>query len=182
VIPPRHGLSHRQQRSRQRPRRSARLTRAGVVVLHRDIREPNDNGARGTGRNRIGTRRGRIRDRRGDLHRSRGIPVGAQHRDAPIPAPHPIRVSPWPPSRTSPVGAVATRWRGRPRSSKGSRRGTSTVSRLRPSRDLDAENRSYNALLTAVRAIGERANAELKQRWLCLRRIRRCPQPSGAAS
>jgi len=42
-------------------------------------------------------------------------------------------------------------------------------------RDLDAENRSYNALLTAVRVIGERANAELKQRWRCLRRIRLCP-------
>jgi len=39
-------------------------------------------------------------------------------------------------------------------------------------RDLDAENRSYNTLLTAVWAIGERANAELKQRWRCLRRIR----------
>lgn len=46
-------------------------------------------------------------------------------------------------------------------------------------RDLDAENRSYNALLTAVRAIGERANAELKQRWRCLRRIRLCPHRIG---
>jgi CRISPR/Cas system-associated protein Csm6 len=42
-------------------------------------------------------------------------------------------------------------------------------------RDLDRENQSYNMLLTAVRAIGERANAELKQRWRCLRRIRLCP-------
>lgn len=42
-------------------------------------------------------------------------------------------------------------------------------------RDLDVENRSYNTLLTAARAIGERANAELKQRWRCLRRIRLCP-------
>jgi hypothetical protein len=42
-------------------------------------------------------------------------------------------------------------------------------------RDLDRENQSYNMLLAAVRAIGERANAELKQRWRCLRRIRLCP-------
>lgn len=46
-------------------------------------------------------------------------------------------------------------------------------------RDLAVENRSYNALLTAVRAIGERANAELKQRWRCLRRIRLCPNRIG---
>ena len=46
-------------------------------------------------------------------------------------------------------------------------------------RDLHAENLSYNALLTAVRAIGERANAELKQRWRCLRRIRLCPHRIG---
>ncbi len=32
-----------------------------------------------------------------------------------------------------------------------------------------------NTLLTAVRALGERANAELKERWKCLRRIRLCP-------
>ncbi|MGB5150888.1 MAG: transposase family protein, partial [Mycobacterium sp.] len=31
-------------------------------------------------------------------------------------------------------------------------------------RDLAVDNRSYNTLLTAIRAIGERANAELKQR------------------
>lgn len=37
-------------------------------------------------------------------------------------------------------------------------------------RDLDVANRSYNTLLTAIRAIGERANAELKERWRCLRR------------
>ena len=30
-------------------------------------------------------------------------------------------------------------------------------------------------LHTAVRAIGERANAELKERWKCIRRIRLCP-------
>ncbi|WP_373368830.1 transposase family protein [Candidatus Mycobacterium methanotrophicum] len=35
-------------------------------------------------------------------------------------------------------------------------------------------------LLTAARAIGERANAELKQRWRCLRRIRLCPNRIGA--
>ena len=42
-------------------------------------------------------------------------------------------------------------------------------------RDLAPETRAYNTLLTATRAIGERANAELKQRWCCLRRIRMCP-------
>lgn len=45
---------------------------------------------------------------------------------------------------------------------------------------LDVENRSYNMLLTAVRAIGERANAELKERWKCLRRIRLCPSKVGS--
>jgi hypothetical protein len=30
-------------------------------------------------------------------------------------------------------------------------------------------------LLTAVWALGERANAELKERWKCIRRIRLCP-------
>jgi hypothetical protein len=45
--------------------------------------------------------------------------------------------------------------------------------------DLDVGNRSYNMLLTAVRAIGERANSELKQRWRCLRRIRLCPSKIG---
>ena len=46
-------------------------------------------------------------------------------------------------------------------------------------RDLDVDNRSYNTLLSAVRAIGERANAELKERWRCLRRIRLCPNRIG---
>ena len=46
-------------------------------------------------------------------------------------------------------------------------------------RDLAVGNRSYNMLLTAVRAIGERANAELKERWRCLRRIRLCPYRIG---
>ena len=46
-------------------------------------------------------------------------------------------------------------------------------------RDLDVANRSYNTLLSAVRAIGERANAELKERWRCLRRIRLCPNRIG---
>ncbi|UQX12260.1 transposase family protein [Candidatus Mycobacterium methanotrophicum] len=45
---------------------------------------------------------------------------------------------------------------------------------------LDVENQSCNMLLTAARAIGERANAELKQRWRCLRRIRLCPNRIGA--
>jgi len=42
-------------------------------------------------------------------------------------------------------------------------------------RHLAIDNTSYNTLLTAVRALGERANAELKERWKCLRRIRLCP-------
>ena len=46
-------------------------------------------------------------------------------------------------------------------------------------RTLDVDNRSYNKLLTGLRAIGERANAELKQRWRCLRRIRLCPHRIG---
>ena len=46
-------------------------------------------------------------------------------------------------------------------------------------RDLDIVNQSYNMLLTALRAIGERANAELKGRWRCLRRIRLCPTRIG---
>ena len=46
-------------------------------------------------------------------------------------------------------------------------------------RNLDVESQSYNMLLTAMRAIGERANAELKQRWRCLRRIRLCPTRIG---
>jgi hypothetical protein len=51
--------------------------------------------------------------------------------------------------------------------------------RVRQGRDLDIDNRGYNMLLTAVRAIGEDANAELKQRWRCLRRIRLCPNRIG---
>jgi DDE superfamily endonuclease len=46
-------------------------------------------------------------------------------------------------------------------------------------RDLAVDNRSYKTLLTAVRAIGERANAELKGRWRCVRRIRLCPNRIG---
>jgi DDE superfamily endonuclease len=46
--------------------------------------------------------------------------------------------------------------------------------------DLHVDNRSFNTLLTAVRAIGERANAELKGRWRCLQRIRLCPNRIGA--
>lgn len=46
-------------------------------------------------------------------------------------------------------------------------------------RDLDADNRSFNTLLTVLRALGERANAELKGRWRCLRRIRLCPKRIG---
>jgi len=40
-------------------------------------------------------------------------------------------------------------------------------------------NASYNMLLTAMRALGERANAELKQRWKCLLRIRLFPSRIG---
>lgn len=46
-------------------------------------------------------------------------------------------------------------------------------------RGLHVANQSYNMLLTAVRALGERANAELKERWRCLRRIRLCPSRIG---
>ncbi len=45
--------------------------------------------------------------------------------------------------------------------------------------NLHVSNASYNMLLTALRALGERANAELKQRWKCLRRIRLCPSHIG---
>jgi len=45
--------------------------------------------------------------------------------------------------------------------------------------NLHVSNASYNMLLTALRALGERANAELKQRWKCLRRIRLCPSRIG---
>jgi len=45
--------------------------------------------------------------------------------------------------------------------------------------NLHVSNTSYNMLLTALRALGERANAELKQRWKCLRRIRLCPNRVG---
>jgi hypothetical protein len=46
-------------------------------------------------------------------------------------------------------------------------------------RDLHVDNRSFNTLLTAVRAIGERVNAELKGRWRCLQRIGLCPNRIG---
>jgi hypothetical protein len=46
-------------------------------------------------------------------------------------------------------------------------------------RNLHVDNANYNMLLTALRAIGERANAELKERWKCLRRIRLCPSRIG---
>lgn len=46
-------------------------------------------------------------------------------------------------------------------------------------RGLDVANQSYNMLLTTLRALGERANAELKGRWRCLRRIRLCPSRIG---
>ncbi len=46
-------------------------------------------------------------------------------------------------------------------------------------RGLDADTNGYNALLTGLRALGERANAELKGRWRCLRRIRLCAKRIG---
>ena len=42
-------------------------------------------------------------------------------------------------------------------------------------RHLAVDDTSYDMLLTAVWALGERANAELKERWKCIRRIRLCP-------
>jgi len=45
--------------------------------------------------------------------------------------------------------------------------------------NLRVSNTSYNMLLIALRALGELANAELKQRWKCLRRIRLCPSRVG---
>lgn len=39
---------------------------------------------------------------------------------------------------------------------------------------------TYNTLLTALQAIAERVNAELKERWKCLRRIRLCPNKIGS--
>jgi len=45
--------------------------------------------------------------------------------------------------------------------------------------NLHESNASYNMLVTALRALGERANAELKQRWKFLRRIRLCPNRIG---
>ncbi len=45
--------------------------------------------------------------------------------------------------------------------------------------NLHVCNASYNMLLTALRALGERANAELKQLWKCLRRIRLGPSRIG---
>lgn len=45
---------------------------------------------------------------------------------------------------------------------------------------LGRSNRTYNALLTGVRAIGERANALLTQRWAALRHITLSPSRIGA--
>jgi hypothetical protein len=42
-------------------------------------------------------------------------------------------------------------------------------------RNLDPDTACRNALLTAIRAIGERGNAILKTRWKALTRIRLCP-------
>lgn len=46
-------------------------------------------------------------------------------------------------------------------------------------RDVDADTACYNTLLAGLRALGERANAEIKGRWRCLRRIRLCPTRIG---
>ncbi|THJ64459.1 transposase family protein, partial [Arthrobacter echini] len=45
--------------------------------------------------------------------------------------------------------------------------------------NLDRDNRAYNALLTRLRAIGERANALLTQRWTTLHRITLSPSRIG---
>jgi len=56
----------------------------------------------------------------------------------------------------------------------------SNLGSIRPQqKPQTAGKASYNMLLTALRALGERANAELKQRWKCLRRIRLCPSRIG---
>jgi hypothetical protein len=47
-------------------------------------------------------------------------------------------------------------------------------------RDLAPDNECHNMLLTAVRALGERANAILKTRWTVLDRITLCPNRIGA--
>lgn len=45
---------------------------------------------------------------------------------------------------------------------------------------LGVDNRAYNALLTGTRAIGERANALLTQRWTALRHVTLSPSRIGA--
>lgn len=45
--------------------------------------------------------------------------------------------------------------------------------------NLGADNRAYNALLTGTRAISERANALLKQRWKALRHVTLSPSRVG---
>ncbi|WP_443072832.1 transposase family protein [Streptomyces sp. WMMC897] len=44
---------------------------------------------------------------------------------------------------------------------------------------LDADTRTTNNLITGVRALGERAMAELKQRWRTLQRITLSPSRIG---
>lgn len=46
--------------------------------------------------------------------------------------------------------------------------------------NLGRSNRAYNALLTGTRAIGERANALLTQRWKALRHVTLSPSRIGA--
>lgn len=46
--------------------------------------------------------------------------------------------------------------------------------------DLGVDNRAYNGLLTGMRAIGERANALLTQRWTALRHVTLSPSRIGA--
>lgn len=46
-------------------------------------------------------------------------------------------------------------------------------------RGLHVDNRTRNQLLTSVRAVGERANAELTGRWKALRRVTLCPHRIG---
>lgn len=55
---------------------------------------------------------------------------------------------------------------------------------LRPHPDipspLTSDNRAHNRLLRCVRALGERAVAELKQRWRALKHVTLSPGPIGA--
>ncbi|WP_344119914.1 hypothetical protein [Kocuria aegyptia] len=46
-------------------------------------------------------------------------------------------------------------------------------------RDLGSDHRAYNRVLTGMRAVGERANAVLTQRWMALRHVSLSPSRLG---